>query len=102
MKTGKFGPESEVFSVGVVLIELLVGRVSSDVAPGGLYDYYVNTMEQEEELTEAALDARAGEWPAEAAVRLIRLALDCTGPYKKRPHHGMADVLRRARAVETE
>ena len=46
MSTGKFGPKSEVFSVGVLLLELLVGRVSSDVEPGGLYNYYINVMEQ--------------------------------------------------------
>ena len=68
---------------------------------GGRARLFMRINWQEEELTKAALDARAGEWPQEAATMLIQLVLDCTGSYKKRPD-SIKDVLRRARAIETE
>ena len=104
----RFGPRNELFSFGIVVMELLSGRVSghpaSSAAEGGssrggewngstsLYDFIV---EDENPLVP---DARAGHWPEPLVAGLTALALRCCGKYKDRPR-GMLPVLRRLREL---
>ena len=96
---GKFGEKSEVFSFGVVVLELLTGRLTENV-PEGLYVHYLHPEDYEEELTPAAADLRAGPWPASALQAIIALAKTCVGAYKRRPT--MQEALRQLRALERE
>jgi hypothetical protein len=93
----QYGDSSETFSFGIVLLETLVGKVTAAFETS-IYDYYMDPQEQEEELTPAVFDKRAGECPAELAAPLIQLARDCVGPFKKRPK--MQQVLSRLRELE--
>lgn len=88
--TGKFGESSEVFSFGVVMMEFLTGKVSEAVE-GGLYSFYIDPVNQEEELTPDVVDKRAGEWPSDWISEVIRLTKQCTGNFKRRP--GVETVL---------
>lgn len=82
--TGKYGEQSEIFSFGVVIMELLTGKVSSAVE-GGLYGYFIDPVNQECELTGETADPRAGEWPPALLNELIRIAKMCVGNFKRRP-----------------
>ena len=50
------GRKSCAARVRVVLLEVLTGKLSATVGSSGLYNYYVNANEAEEDLTAAALD----------------------------------------------
>ena len=81
-RTGAFDAKSEIFSFGIVLLEMLTGRVQGyqQLPENDLYGVYI-----EEEMPLAdGLDARAGEWPTEGAVQLEQLTRDCLEKYKKR------------------
>jgi len=73
-----------VFSFGVVVLELLTGRLNETVEEG-LYNFYTNPLEQEKELALDDLDDRAGQWPAELGKALIGIATRSTGANKRRP-----------------
>jgi len=96
MNPTQYGDSSEVFSFGIVLLETLVGKVTSDFE-SSIYDYYIE--DEEEDLTPESFDRRPGGCPAELAKPLIQLVKDCTlRAYKKRPK--MRDVLGRLRRLE--
>ena len=97
MNPTQYGDSSETFSFGIVLLETLVGKLTATFE-SSIYEHFLDPHEQEEELTPAALDTRAGECPPQMAAALIQLAKDCVGPYRRRPK--MREVLGRLRALE--
>ena len=88
-----FDAKCEVFSVGVVLLELITGKVQGSGPDSGLYFQYV---EEEEPVVP---DARAGAWQDACHEGLTCLAFECLAKYGKRIA-AMMTVLRRLRALE--
>ena len=95
LKTRNYSEKSEVYSLGVLMLETLVGRLSS--AECDLVHVFV---EDEEDDLKASLDQRAGSWgkgqgegeDEEIADGLCSLAARCVGPMKKRPTLEEVDV----------
>ncbi|GLJ10678.1 hypothetical protein SUGI_0132830 [Cryptomeria japonica] len=71
LRTGEFTDKSDVYSLGVIILQLLTGqqalglvrKVSQSLETGHLNDF---------------MDPLAGEWPFDQALQLAYLALECT------------------------
>jgi len=85
----------EIFSLGVVLLEVLSGKIQNEPDSDG------SPVILEELLTEGtgvSGDTRAGSWPGEVVSLLLSLASDCVAPYKQRID-SMLVVMRRLTAI---
>ena len=87
LQRGVYDDKSEVFSFGIVVAEVLTGRLQ-----GG------DVFHQEED--DLVPDARAGAWPASCAVMLAELAVACMADYKNRVA-SMGEVLQRLQHMVT-
>jgi interleukin-1 receptor-associated kinase 4 len=98
-RTRKYGEKSEVYSLGVVLLELLTGKVQM-VDDVDLIELFEEADDPLEALL-AALDSRSGGWHEEVAAEFAALALECVNHrHSRRP--AMLLVLRRLSALETK
>jgi hypothetical protein len=67
---------TEVFALGVVLLEIVTGHITVVGTKGNLYHYFIS---RKRALCEH-FDTRAegdGEWPMELKTRLVQLINDC-------------------------
>jgi hypothetical protein len=92
----EYDAKSENFSFGIVLLELLLGRLQGN-RENDLYGIYID----EETPISNDLDMRAGPWIPECAEQLEALARECLSKYSKRIATMMA-VMRRLVELEKE
>jgi hypothetical protein len=101
-RTGEYTARSEVFGYGMVLLELLAGRIQGDADS----DVYAEFVEGGAELAPGAgLDPRAGAWDPACAAAAAALAMECLAPPARRVRAGLrhdtracSSTLKRTRA----
>ena len=96
LRTKNFDAKSEIYSLGMVLVELLLGRVQG-VDDDDLFGIYI----EEETPISSDLDVRAGLLIPACAEQLEMLARECLATYKRRIATMMA-VMRRLIELEKE
>lgn len=77
--SGEFSEASEVFSFGIVLLELVTGKVQR--RHGDLFRMFID---EEQGDISSNLDERAGKWPGEIVKPLAQVIRDCCGAFSKR------------------
>jgi hypothetical protein len=96
-RTGKYSEKAEVFAFGIVMLEVLTGRLQ--LSPVELCDHYL--YGDGEELGPAALDIRAGQAPQELALSLCKLTRDCLEDRHQR-RVGLTAVMRQLNELVTQ
>jgi serine/threonine protein kinase len=94
MADGDYSARSEIFSLGLVIAELLTGRLHID--PKEKEKLKLST---ERVLRGTPADARAGEWPGDAVKQLKDVVVTCTAPDIEERPTDMAAVMRLLRLL---
>lgn len=101
---GEAGPSSDVFSVGMLLVDLLHGLVHWDLGRRGSFIHKMEQAVQSEnyELLIELLDISAGLWPGKVAMELAKIALGCTELSRKKRPDLVKGVLKVLEGLEGE
>ncbi|KAK3233360.1 hypothetical protein CYMTET_56334 [Cymbomonas tetramitiformis] len=99
--TNKYGEVNEIFSFGVVLLELLTGRPPA-TPEGYLFRDIEDKTFDDPEYLEKNLDARegVGEWPPELASALCGLARRCIDHLPQRRIQSFQELVRALSALQ--
>lgn len=87
LSTGELTPESDVYTFGIILLQLLTGRPAMGIAREVQYALDTGKLS-------ALLDPLAGDWPFVQAEQLARLALRCCDVNQTNRPDLQADVWR--------
>ncbi len=84
-----FDAKCEIFSFGIVLLELYSGEIQGSNSKLNLEDMLLKTLlkigkDDEDDEDHLISDHRAGSWPEEAARLYLELASECVATYAKR------------------
>ena len=90
--TGAYTPQSDIYALGCVLLELLSGGL---MGPSTAFELEARAIDGGGGVGAVAALAQAGVWPEAAASALAALALDCIHHAPQRRPASMRDVLRR-------
>ena len=93
---GKYDAKSEIFSFGMVLLEIFVGVIQNSNGQD-LYEQFVE--KDEPDSIADFVDKRAGAWPPECATEFVKLIEICLEP-KKRRCPSMEVILNRLMTLE--
>ena len=75
-RTGVISCESDVYSLGIVMLQILTGQ-----PPVGVIDLVEEAIDNHK--LEDVIDKSVGDWPLDKAMELASLALDCAEPRRK-------------------
>lgn len=92
---GQISPKVDIFSFGIILLELLTGRLATDpfVDSQGDESTILSWIEEvvdkvTEETVLSVLDKRVGDWDLKAATKLMEIARKATDEKQNRPTIG--------------
>lgn len=74
-RTGKFGPKSDVYSLGMVMLQLLTGKDASEVI--ALVETALQQSRQDVGSFARVMDHKAGAWPVTEALPYAHMAIKC-------------------------
>ncbi|KAH9318831.1 hypothetical protein KI387_020600, partial [Taxus chinensis] len=95
LRTGEFTHKSDVYSLGIVILQLLTGKPAL-----GLVNRVERALDRGE--FNDLVDPSAGEWPFEQAIQLAYLAMNCTEADKRRRpelHPAVMTILNKLRTA---